>query len=226
LERGAQPHRKAACQGIARNGQRRPSLPWAVVYIIAGKNTRGWRRFDEIRAGGYDPGARLHEMDEDGVDAEVLYPTPRLAQAIVATPDPELHLEMIRAYNDWISEFVAHAPARFGGLAMLPNRGAASAAAEVERVWGRPGVRGFVMGCYPNGSLEVERDDDRVWAALADADITLSLHVSLGKVALCDSISTGKKEDIQWMISVSQTAQYTILILESLDPSIPRVKWR
>ena len=142
---------------------------------------RGWRRFDEIRAGGYDPGARLLEMDEDGVDAEVLYPTPRLAQAIVATPDAELHLEMVRAYNDWISEFVAHAPARFGGLGMLPNRGAASCAAEVERVWGRPGLRGFVMGCYPNGSLEVEPDDDRAWAALADADITLSLHVSLGQ---------------------------------------------
>jgi predicted TIM-barrel fold metal-dependent hydrolase len=140
---------------------------------------RGWRRFDEIRAGGYDPAARLEEMDTDGVDAEVLYPTPRLAQAVVATPDVDLHLAMVRAYNDWISEYVEHAPDRFGGLAMLPNRGAESAAAEVERVWDRPGVRGFVMGCYPNGTLEVEPEDDAAWRALADAGITLSLHVSL-----------------------------------------------
>ena len=34
---------------------------------------------------------------------------------------------MVRAYNDWISEFVAHAPERFGGLAILPNRGVEAA---------------------------------------------------------------------------------------------------
>ena len=28
---------------------------------------RGWKRFDEIRAGGYDPAARLVEMDRDGL---------------------------------------------------------------------------------------------------------------------------------------------------------------
>ena len=57
---------------------------------------RGWVRFDDIRAGGYDPAARLEEMDRDGVDAEVLYPTPRLSQAIIANPDAEYHVAMVR----------------------------------------------------------------------------------------------------------------------------------
>ena len=44
---------------------------------------------------------------------------------------------MVRAYNDWLSEFVAYAPERFGGLAMMPNRGGAKdAVAEMERVLG------------------------------------------------------------------------------------------
>ncbi|HEV2368551.1 MAG TPA: hypothetical protein VGR90_01670, partial [Acidimicrobiales bacterium] len=63
----------------------------------------GWMRFEEMRTGGYDPAARLEEMDRDGVDAEVLYPTPRLSNAIVANRDPEYHLAMVRAYNDWLS---------------------------------------------------------------------------------------------------------------------------
>ena len=66
-----------------------------------------WVRFEDIRPGGWDPAARVEEMDRDGVDAEMLYPTPRLAQAIVANPDPEYRAEMVRAYNDWLSEFVA-----------------------------------------------------------------------------------------------------------------------
>jgi hypothetical protein len=61
-----------------------------------------WKRFEDIRPGGYDPLARATEMDQDGVDAEVLYPTPRLGQAVAATTDPELHLALVRAYNELV----------------------------------------------------------------------------------------------------------------------------
>jgi predicted TIM-barrel fold metal-dependent hydrolase len=142
---------------------------------------RSWVRFEDIRRGGYDPAARLEEMDADRVDAEVLYPTPRLCQGIVANLDGELHLAMVRAYNDWLSEYVAHAPDRFGGLALVPNCGAAEAATEIGRVAGRPGIRGAVMGCYPNGTLEVTADDDLVWGALVEHGLPVSIHVSLGR---------------------------------------------
>jgi len=80
---------------------------------------RGWMRFEDIRRGGHDPAARLEELDRDGVDAEVLYPTPRLNHAIVANHDAAYHEAMVRAYNDWLSEYVEYAPARFGGLALI-----------------------------------------------------------------------------------------------------------
>jgi predicted TIM-barrel fold metal-dependent hydrolase len=139
----------------------------------------GWKRFDEIRSGGYDPAARLEEMDQDGVDAEVLYPTPRLSQAVFAYTDPDFHLALVRAYNDWLAEYVAYAPDRFAGLALLPNRGAEGAVAEAKRVQDLPGIRGVVMGCYPNGTLSVEPEDDALFGHLAEAGIPLSIHVSL-----------------------------------------------
>src|ERR1700710_900247 len=80
---------------------------------LPAEEMKGWARFDEIRKGGWDPASRIAEMDEDGVDAEVLYPSPRLANAIVANRDVEYHNVMIRAYNDWISEYVEYAPERF-----------------------------------------------------------------------------------------------------------------
>ena len=64
------------------------------------ESMRRWVRFEDLRRGGYDPAARVTEMDRDGVDAEMLYPTPRLSQAIVANPDPEYRAAMMRAYND------------------------------------------------------------------------------------------------------------------------------
>ena len=140
---------------------------------------RGWVRFEDIRRGGHDPAARLVEMDRDDVDAEVLYPPPRLAQAVFANPDPEYRAAMIGAYNDWISEYVEYAPERFGGLAMLPNSGAEAAVAEIDRTLERPGMRGVVMGTYPNGSLQPDPTDDKVWGRLAERQVPLGIHVSL-----------------------------------------------
>ncbi|HUP76210.1 MAG TPA: amidohydrolase family protein [Acidimicrobiales bacterium] len=146
---------------------------------LAPEEMRGWCRFEEIRRGGYDPAARLAEMDADSVDAEVLYPTPRLSQAIFANPDADYHVAMVRAYNDWISEYAGYAPERFGALAMLPNVGIEAALAEIDRVLGRRGVRGVVMGRYPNGSLEIMPEDEKVFGALAERGVPLSIHVSL-----------------------------------------------
>jgi predicted TIM-barrel fold metal-dependent hydrolase len=140
---------------------------------------RAWVRFEELRRGGHDPAARIDEMLRDGVDAEVLYPTPRLFQGIVANPDPDYHLAMVRAYNDWLSEYVEYAPDRFAGLAAIPNRGAKLALEEMNRVQGRPGIRGFLLGCYPNGTLEPMPEDDAVWGLLEELGLPVNIHVAL-----------------------------------------------
>ncbi len=148
---------------------------------LAPEQMKGWLKFEEIREGGWNPAARVKEMSVDGVDAEVLYPTPRLSNAIVANQDKAYHIAMVQAYNDWLSEYVAHAPDRFAGLMILPNRGADEAVAEIKRVMGRPGMRGVVMGTYPNGTLSIQPEDDKVWAELEARKIPLGIHVSLSQ---------------------------------------------
>ncbi|MET1003546.1 MAG: amidohydrolase family protein, partial [Acidimicrobiia bacterium] len=115
---------------------------WNACAGLAPEEMKAWARFDELRPGGHDPAARVAEMDRDRVDAEVLYPTPRLSQAIVANTDAEFHLACICAYNDWLSEYVAAAPDRFGGQVLLPACGVEHAVAELDRVLGRSGLRG------------------------------------------------------------------------------------
>lgn len=152
---------------------------WNACAGLPADQMTGWVRFEELRRGGYDPAARLEEMSEDGVDAEVLYPTPRLSNAIVANRDAAYHLAMVQAYNDWLSEYVAYAPPRFAGLAIVPNRGADHAAAEIQRLHDRPGIRGFMMGCYPNGTLTPTDEDDAVWGLLAELGRPINIHVAL-----------------------------------------------
>jgi predicted TIM-barrel fold metal-dependent hydrolase len=93
--------------------------------------------------------------------------------------DADLHHEMIRAYNDFMSEFCATAPDRLGGTALLPNRGTAGCLKEIERVSTMPGFVAFLMQRYPNGGLSIEPEDDAVWEAIEASGMPLTIHVGL-----------------------------------------------
>jgi predicted TIM-barrel fold metal-dependent hydrolase len=140
---------------------------------------KAWVRFEDISHGGYDPAVRLVEMDADLVDAAVFYPTPRISQIVIANQDPELHLAMVKAYNDWLIDYCAHDPSRLGAIVLLPNRGVDQAVAEIERVAGRSGVVGALVGCYPHGDKDIDVQDDKVWQALVEARLPLHVHVKL-----------------------------------------------
>ena len=153
---------------------------WTSCAGLEPEQMKAEAKFEEIRRGGWDPAARVKEQDRDGVDAEVMYPSPIHAIAMVAHPDEAWHLAMVRAYNDWLSEYVSYAPERFGGMALMPNRGGAKATiAELDRVLDRPGIRGALMGAYPNGTTVIQPEDDPVWAYLAERGVTLTVHVAL-----------------------------------------------
>jgi predicted TIM-barrel fold metal-dependent hydrolase len=139
-----------------------------------------WCRVGDIPPGSYDPRARVNEMDEDRVDAEVLFPSGATNTYIAACEDTALHHEMVRAYNDFVSEFCAHAPDRLGGTALLPNRGIAGALSEVERVLEMPGFVGYLLKCYPHGDLTLGPEDDPVWEAVEHSGKPMTIHIGLG----------------------------------------------
>jgi uncharacterized protein len=148
----------------------------------AGQDPRlrqNWVRFDEIRPGGWDPAERVKEIEIAGVDAEVLYPTPRVAQSVYANTDPELHLAMVQAYNDWLHEYASFDLHRFRALPILPNRGVGQALDEIARVGDRASTGGFLIGAYPSGELVPRPEDDPVFAALEEQRLTLNIHVTL-----------------------------------------------
>ena len=84
-------------------------------------------------------------MDNDGITAEVLFPTPtrsraaparRLAPAwdSPATWNPELGLAGARAHNRWLAELCSDSPERRRGAALVQiNRGHEDVLAEITR---------------------------------------------------------------------------------------------
>src|SRR5579862_1995237 len=92
--------------------------------------------------GGNDPKERVKEMSEDGVSAEVLYPTRGLD--LFGQDDPELQRACFQVYNDWLIEYCQEAPDRLIGVAAISVYDPAMAVHELERCR-KAGLKGAII---------------------------------------------------------------------------------
>ena len=121
-----------------------------------------------------DAKLRLADMDRDGLHASVIY-GPHLFGLPIA--DPDLRAAVLAGYNDWASEFNAHAPDRLCVLAVLPTDSPERATTELERV-AKAGHRGAIISPW-----EFRCSDpawDRLWAAAAETRLPISFHIGHG----------------------------------------------
>ena len=76
------------------------------------------------RPGGHEPKARLSDMDADGIDAVMLYPSFAMffgpTDEIPALHDAAFVADCQRVYNDWLADFCAYEPTRLFGAAAAP----------------------------------------------------------------------------------------------------------
>ncbi|HVV13674.1 amidohydrolase family protein [Amycolatopsis sp.] len=102
----------------------------------------GSGEFRRIRHESWDAGARLSEMDADGVDVQVVSPTPVFFSYGASGPAAA---KIARIFNDLALEICAPAPARFLPFCQVPLQDPDLACAEVERCLAA-GHRGVEIG--------------------------------------------------------------------------------
>jgi predicted TIM-barrel fold metal-dependent hydrolase len=127
----------------------------------------------------YDGAARLKVMEEDGVDAEILYPPQRAMLTFMKNKDVDAHLAGIRAYNRWLKDgFCAPDPRRLIGVFQIPNVGIETSVKELERAK-KDGFRGVAISAWPAGGDNLSPEDDPFWAAAAACEMPVSIHLLL-----------------------------------------------
>jgi predicted TIM-barrel fold metal-dependent hydrolase len=131
----------------------------------------------DVFVGGYDPKVRLADLERDGVDAEILYPT--IAMQLYPIRDREFQAALFQAYNTWLAqEFCAAYPERFKGIAMLNPENVAGSVGEIERA-ARLGLAGVMVPLYLGESQDyAEARFDPLWAAAVDHQLPVSLHAA------------------------------------------------
>jgi predicted TIM-barrel fold metal-dependent hydrolase len=150
----------------------------------------GWRAEQEeayaaAEARGWDAQAQLDAMDREGVDLAVLFPSRGLFVLGLDSVDqmgadglePEFAAAIARAYNDWLHDFVSHAPDRLHGAAMVAPHDVSSAAAEVERTVSQYGFKAVYLSPGVVGRKPWhDRHWDPLWAACERAGVPVCFH--------------------------------------------------
>jgi predicted TIM-barrel fold metal-dependent hydrolase len=130
------------------------------------------------KPGGWDPNARLGEMEVDGVSAEVLYPTYGLR--LFALEDAALQEACFRIANDWLIEYCKAAPGRLVGIPMISLYNLKNAVKELERCK-KEGLVGSLIWQVPPEHLPFTSDYyDPFWEASQDLAMPVNLHILTG----------------------------------------------
>ncbi len=135
--------------------------------------------YDNARPGGWIPDEHIKDMDIDGIDVGILYPSEGLL--LYSMPDSELLTSIFASYNNWLSEFCGAYPNRLKGIAMVNIDDIGEGIIELERC-AKLGFCGAMVTVYPPEERSFALPDyEPLWSAAVDLDMPLSLHVGTNR---------------------------------------------
>jgi predicted TIM-barrel fold metal-dependent hydrolase len=134
------------------------------------------RQWDEAQPGGFDPHQRIRDMDIEGIDAAVLFPTLGLFLPLV--PDGEAMAAIARCLNDHAVDYCRPYPDRLFPVALLPLKDVDAAVAELQRV-AALGFVGVTVRPNPDPHTQRKLDDpayEPLWSAAEEAGLVVAVH--------------------------------------------------
>ena len=184
-------------------------------------------RLPALRERLFDVGAlRLKEMDEAGIDVQVLSHGAPATQRM----DAETAIPAARQANDKLQQVIASHPERFRGFAALPTADPRAAADELERAVTRLGFKGAMIHGLANGRFLDER---RFWPIFERAqalDVPLYMHPAPPHPAVVEAYYKDYADEFPglltagWGFTVETATQAIRMVLSGLFDAYPRLR--
>lgn len=147
---------------------------WARLPRSVRDDPRGLR-WEDLTAAGRNAKDRVMELNREGIDAAVLYPS--LGLVLGGLTDPGHAVAACRIYNDWLAEYVAVAPERLVGIGAIPMQDPTAAVQEAQRAVSELGFHGLFVRPNPVNDLWPHHSVyDPLWGAVADLGVPVGLH--------------------------------------------------
>lgn len=128
-------------------------------------------------ASDFDGPSNLRDMDREGVDVAVLFPTLGLYIMWADFIEPALSAAICRAYNNWLADYCSADSERLKGVMLLPLQDPALACQELRRASDELGMVGIFW--RPNmlrGRTLASADYDPVYELASQLGVTVCVH--------------------------------------------------
>ena len=152
--------------------------------------TRRYEQFDKIFSGDeryratfadaleadFDAPSNLRDMDREGVDVSVLFPTMGLYIIWKSDMDPQVSAAICRAYNNWLAEYCSYDPARLKGVMLIPLQDTQLAVEELRRAAGM-GLCGIFWRPNPVKGRKLDHPDYLpIYETAAELGVVICVH--------------------------------------------------
>jgi uncharacterized protein len=142
--------------------------------------SQGWDR-NQYPAGdrGRDPAnaaEQLADIDQEGIDLEILYPT--LALNVGELREPEYQKAICQAYNNWVADYCKPAPDRLKAVAIVPVLDPEEAARELNRAVTDLGLVGAMFPTFIRGRNVAEKFFWPIYAEAEKLGVPIALHAT------------------------------------------------
>ncbi len=195
-------------------------IPNIGLSVMAGRKVEDYSpkavRFSEMRQGCFDPKARLRDMDRDGIEVEVLFPTvPGMAGTTFArAKDKELALRCLQSYNDWLADtWCAADRRRLVGQMIVPLWDVRLAVEEFQR----GAALGHKALSFPNAPESLglpglaDAHWEPLWSAVEEAGLPVSLHIASGALGGALPLSPAAGAPAEVFITVAPSTNFTTI---------------
>ncbi len=133
------------------------------------------QRWEDQHPGGFDPHKRVADLDLEGIDVAVLFPTVGLR--FCGVQDGRLAAALCRAYNNWLADFCRPYPDRLVGVAPVPFQEPELAIAEMRRATEKLGFRAAFIRPNPLRGRNLDHPDYYpFWEAAQDLGCPVAIH--------------------------------------------------
>jgi predicted TIM-barrel fold metal-dependent hydrolase len=184
-------------------------------------------RNDEISKRSHDLAERrLAEMDEAGVDIQVLSHGAPNAQKLTG-PDA---VALTQRVNDRLAAAVKANPSRFAAFAAIPTCDPAAAADELQRTVEEHGFKGAMIFGMANGRFLDGKEFWPIYARAEKLDVPIYFHPALPHAGVMEAYYNDYAKDYPmvvraaWGFTVETATQALRLVLSGVFAEHPRLK--